>query len=105
MAIEQAVRHFPQYHKYAIGADLRRQAMGVCRLIVRAYNDKPRQPQWVQRLTLAIDDLKVLIQLGKELQAFRRFDEFEAIARLAVTLGRQSGGWRRRLALPAPPAS
>jgi hypothetical protein len=98
LAIEQAVGHFPRYHKYALGADLRRQAMGVCRLVVRAYNDKPHQARQVERLTLAVDDLKVLIQLGKELEAFRRFDEFEAIARLAVAVGRQSGGWRRRLA-------
>ncbi len=74
LAIEQAVRHFPRYHKYALGAEPRRQA---------------RQ---VERLTLAVDDLKVLIQLGKELEAFRRFDEFEAIARLAVAVGRQSAG-------------
>lgn len=38
VAIELAVRHFPRYHKYSLGTDLRRQAMTVCRLIVRAYN-------------------------------------------------------------------
>lgn len=100
LAIEQAVQHFPRYHKYSLGVDLRRQAMGVCRLIVRAYNDKPRQAQQVRRLVLAVDDLKVLLQLGKELQAFRRFDEFERVARLAVSVGRQCGGWQRRLTSP-----
>lgn len=43
LAIEQAVRHFPRYHKYTLGADLRRQAMGICRLVVRGYHDKARQ--------------------------------------------------------------
>ena len=36
--IEIAVRYFPHYHKYTLGTDLRRQAMVVCRLVVRAYN-------------------------------------------------------------------
>jgi hypothetical protein len=36
VAIEQAVRRFPRYHKYTLGTDLRRQAMNVCRLILRA---------------------------------------------------------------------
>jgi hypothetical protein len=35
LLVEEAVRHFPRYHKDALGADLRRQAMLVCRLIVR----------------------------------------------------------------------
>jgi len=36
VAIEQAVRRFTRYHKYTLGTDLRRQAMNVCRLILRA---------------------------------------------------------------------
>lgn len=98
LAIEQAVRHFPRYHKYALGSDLRRQAMGICRLILRAYNEQDKPLPQVRRLVLAVDDLKCQIQLAKELRAFRHFKEFQDIAELAVQLGRQSGGWRRRLA-------
>ncbi|MDX8392454.1 MAG: hypothetical protein R8K53_07805 [Mariprofundaceae bacterium] len=53
--IEDAVRHFPRYHKYTLGSDLRRQAMNICprvlslpqaaftlcRLIARAVHDTP----------------------------------------------------------------
>jgi hypothetical protein len=28
--LEEAVRRFPRYHKYALGTDLRRQAYAVC---------------------------------------------------------------------------
>lgn len=94
LAIEQAVRHLdaglpwparcaqaslaqirsrricPRYHKYALGGDLRRQAMGVCRLIIRAYNEQHKPLQQVERLVLSLDDLKCQIQLAKELQAF-----------------------------------
>jgi len=38
LAVEEAVRHFQYYHQYALGADLRRQAVGICRLINRAHN-------------------------------------------------------------------
>ena len=40
--VENAVRHFgktpspPRYHKYALGSDLRHQAMGVCHRVARA---------------------------------------------------------------------
>ncbi len=38
LEIEQAVRQFPRYHKYAVGADMRRQALYICRLLVRALD-------------------------------------------------------------------
>ena len=34
LVIEPAVRTFPQYHKYALGSDMRRQAMSLSRLLV-----------------------------------------------------------------------
>lgn len=69
LAIEQAVRRFPRYHKYTVGTELRQQAMRICRLIVRAYNDKAQRFYYVERLNNAVDDLKIQIQLAKELQA------------------------------------
>jgi len=46
---------------------------------------------------MAINDLKLQIQLAKELQAFRNFAEFERLSALAVQSGKQSGGWLRKL--------
>lgn len=100
LSIEEAVRHFPRYHKYAIGHDLRHQAMGICRLIVRAYNDKESRHRQIKRLVIAVDDLKIQIQLAKELRAFRHFKEFQTITELVVGIGKQSGGWRRRVQGP-----
>ena len=95
--IEEAVRGFPRYHKYTLGGDLRRQAMRICRRIGRAWQarDEGRARQ-VAGLVADVDDLKLLIQLGKEVRAFRSFSEFQAAAELAVQLGRQSGGWLKR---------
>ncbi len=75
--IEQTVRGFPRYHKYTLGSDLRRQAMLVCRLIIRANNTRAGREQALERLVLAVEDMKVLIQLGKELEAFQSFKVFQ----------------------------
>jgi hypothetical protein len=98
LEIEQAVRQFPRYHKYALGTDLRRQAMLICRLLVRALSaaDRERAGQ-VQLLRHAADDIKVMIQLAKEVKAFQNFRQFEDISKLAVAVGRQGGAWHCRL--------
>ena len=94
--IEQAVRGFPRYHKYAIGKDLREQAMQVARLCNRAWRDRPRQHYWTEQLVWAIDETKLSLQLGQCLHAFRSFRQFEQLIRLAEDLGKQAGGWKRQ---------
>ncbi|WP_201245726.1 four helix bundle protein [Halochromatium salexigens] len=94
LAIEQAMRDFPRYHKYTLGTDLRRQAMAICQLVRRAAPRGDDQVARVTQLVEAVDDLKLQIQLGKELQAFQSFKHFQAISELVVAVGKQSGGWR-----------
>ena len=94
--IEQAVRRFPRYHNYAVGADLRSTAMEVCRLAHRAWRDRARQAEWVARLVWAVDDLKIDLQLGSRVRAFASFSQFEMLSRLACDLGKQTGGWHKR---------
>ena len=95
---EEAVRRFPRYHKYNLGSDLRRQAMQVCRLVNRAWRDPQGRSRHVAQLVVAVDEFKLLLQLGKDVRAFAGFGQFQQLAELAVGLGNQSGGWRRRLA-------
>lgn len=97
VAVETAVRRFPRYHKYAVGADLRREAMTVARCVDRAWNDQTRQVARLRELAIAIDDLKLTLQLGKEVEAFKSFAEFEALADLVSGLGRQCGGWLKQM--------
>jgi len=96
LEIETAVRHFPRYHKYTFGSDLRRQAMNVARLTHRAWRDRKGQDQWISKLAFAIDDLKLSLQLGKQIEAFTSFRQFEMLARIAADLGRQCGGWLKQ---------
>jgi hypothetical protein len=93
--IEQAVRQFARVDRHLLGADLRRQAADVRRLVDRAWRDRANQRQWTQELQWAIDELRITLQLGKDLHAFRSFAQFEALIRLAEDLGRQVGGWLR----------
>jgi hypothetical protein len=84
--IEEAVRGVPRYHKYAIGADLRRQAMAVCRLIIRANAGSTNRERSIEQLVLTVEELKAMIQMGKELRAFRNFKQFEQAALLAAPI-------------------
>ncbi len=97
LEVEQAVRNFPRYHKYSVGTDLRKQSMGLVRLITRAYRAEDDRRRQVRRLVFAVDDLKVLIQLTKELHAFANFSQFQRISQLAVSVGKQSGSWLKKL--------
>ncbi len=94
--VELAVRSFPRYHKYALGTDIRRQAMHVARLAHRTWRDRAHQVEWTGRLSIAIDDLKLSLQIGKQIEAFRSFEQFEHLGRIANDLGRQCGGWLKQ---------
>ncbi|UHQ21933.1 four helix bundle protein [Lysobacter sp. 5GHs7-4] len=94
--IERAVRAFPRYHKYTVGTQLREQAMEVVKLCNRAWRDRDQQLRWLDGLVWAIDELKVLLQIAKQVHAYQSFRQFEALIRLADDVGKQAGGWKRQ---------
>ena len=94
--IEQAVRGFPRYSKHSLGADLRRTAMEVAQFAHRAWRERKRASEWTEQLVWKIDQLKISLQLGKRLRAFKSLAQFEALARVAHELGKQAGGWHRQ---------
>lgn len=59
--LEEVVRRFSRYHKYALGADLRRQAYVVCHGVVVANGERDGRLAAVERLVLAVEELKLLI--------------------------------------------
>lgn len=94
--IEEAVRGFPRYHKYAIGAELRARARVVAQAACRAWRDINERTERLRTLEVSIDDLKLELQTAQRLKAFRSFAQFEPIARNVSTLGRQFGAWQRQ---------
>jgi hypothetical protein len=95
--VEEAVTRFPRRHRYTLGADLRRDAMQVNRCAHRAWRDRSQQLARVRELVVAMDELRFTLQLGKDVNAYGSFREFEMIAELVTNLGRQCGGWLKRL--------
>lgn len=96
LEVEQAVRAFPRYHKYTIGSELRGSSLRICQLIHRAYTRRQSRHKQVQELTERIEDLKMQIQLAKELKAFKNFAQFQRVAELSVQVGKQAGGWLKQ---------
>lgn len=95
--IEIAWTRCARRHKWGVGKDLRDQSTAVSRAVHRAWRDRNNQLQRVRELIVAIDELKLSVQLAKDVDAYASFAEFEAIARLVDEVGRQSGGWFKSL--------
>ena len=98
LEIEVAVRGFSRYHKYTLGTDLRALSMRVCGLVARAAQtpDPIARLGCVEQWVWCVEDIKIQVQLGKEIAAFASFAQFQRIAELSVALGKQSGGWWKR---------
>jgi hypothetical protein len=94
--VELAVIRFPRFHRYASGADLRRDARAVASIAIRAWRDQHQRADRLVELVHAVDELKLSLQLSKRVEAFRSFAQFEALARLVSDLGRQCGGWQKK---------
>ncbi|MBI4686691.1 MAG: four helix bundle protein [Nitrospirae bacterium] len=92
--IENVVKGFSRYHKYSIGADLRNLSRGVVTLIISANSREEKLPALLT-LRDAIEELKVMINICKEVKAFRSFTAFQTAAESIVDIGRQSEGWIR----------
>ena len=56
---EEVVMRFSRYHKYSVGADLRRQAFAIMRTVHRAVYDRPQQSQYLHALVWLVDDYKL----------------------------------------------
>ena len=98
--IELAVRRWPRYHKYSAGAELRATALQLATLASLAWLEPSRRLEHVRGLVEGVQRLKVQLQLGKRLQAFRSLGEFDQLARQAHKLGAQAGGWWKELQNP-----
>ena len=94
--IERAAARFTRAHRYAYGADLRAQAYRVALAAHEAWRDRAHQAQHIAVLVREVDSLKLRLQIGSRLHAFNSFGQFEALARAAAALGRQTGAWHRQ---------
>ena len=79
--METAVKGFSRYHKYTIGADLRKGARELVMLGMKA-NSLKEKALILNELRDKCEGMKLLIILGKETKAFKNFMQFQAAAAL-----------------------
>jgi hypothetical protein len=94
--LDRAVRGFSRYHKYTLGARMREAAIDVVLLVARC-NERAERARFLPELCSKIEELKLLANLGKEVQAFQSFKQFAQIVEQVVALARQAEGWRKSL--------
>lgn len=90
--IEKMVKDFPRYHKYSIGQDLRKLSRELVTLVIQANSQKDKQIPLTQLRDRA-EEMKTTLLIGKEINAFKSFGQFQQAALLAVEICRQSEGW------------
>ncbi len=92
--VDNVVRTFERYHKYTLGARLRDATVDIALLVARA-NRKHDREQLLPVLCERVEELKLLVNLGKEVRAFASFAQFVEVMEQVVLLARQAEGWRR----------
>ena len=90
--MEMIVKSFEKYEKYTIGEDLRNYSKELLFMIHRANVSEDKKAK-IEALRDKCEELKMLLQLCKELKAFRSFKQFEHSSKLLVTICRQSQAW------------
>jgi len=90
--MEKIVKGFEKYNKYTIGVDLRQKSKNILYLINRANLSKDKK-EAITNLRDGCEDMKMLIQLSKELKAFQSFKQFEQSSMLVVSVCKQAQGW------------
>lgn len=90
--IETIVKRFDRYHKYTIGEDMRKFSKDMLFIINRVglAKDKVRA---LTRLRDRCEDMKMLILISKELNAFKSFKQFDHSSKLSVDVCRQAQAW------------
>lgn len=73
--LEKSVSGFSRYHKYSLGADLRRIARQNISLIVRA-NSEVNRLEALLLLRNSLEELMVGLRIAKELQTFKNLQSF-----------------------------
>lgn len=90
--IEKVVRTFDRYYKYTVGAELRNLSRGILILIAKANTRISRKDCLTQAIE-KLEELKILLQVCKEIKAFRSFKNYEFSTKLAVDVSKQCEGW------------
>lgn len=99
--LDVIVRSISRYHRYSIGAQMRSEAFILIRLVVQANRSNDRA-QKVLELCEHLQEMRLICNIAKEVQAFQSFDQFMLVMEQVINLTRQAEGWRKSLLLKRP---
>ena len=77
--IENVVRNFSRYHKYTIGTNMRDLSRNLVALVIKANSRKDKR-NLLTELRDKSEEMKVNIMIGKEIKAFKSFNQFQHAA-------------------------
>jgi len=92
LKLEETVRTMSRYHKYTLGAELRKRAITALSLIVRANSSVSKAPV-LQELRIILEELKQLSFLAKESKAWASFHSYKEVMERILNLSKQNEGW------------
>ena len=90
--IDTIVKGFSRYHKYSIGQELREKAREVIYAIYKVYFTA-NKIEAITHLRDSNEELKIIIYLAKEIEAFNSFKQFELSSKLCFEIAKQSQAW------------
>lgn len=91
---EKIVKNFDRYNKYTIGTDLRNKSREIAMQVMRSNATKDIKD--LEELIAKIEELKLIIRLCKEVNAFNNFNSYSYSSQLIANLSRQAQGWHQK---------
>lgn len=92
--IDTVVQGFARGHRYTLGARLRDATADIVVLVARA-NRRDERARVLPLLCNKVEELKLLLNFGKEVKAFGSFRAYAEVVDQVVALARQAEAWRR----------
>jgi len=93
---ERTVKNFSRYHKYTLGSELRALSRAIIKQIVQANSARDKLPL-LYALRGQLEELKTVIRIAKEVQAFKSFTSFQHAIEGVVSVSKQNEGWIKSL--------
>ena len=88
---EKIVKNFDRYNKYTLGSDLRNQSRLVAKQVMRIQRTKLQSDK--EELLAQLEELKLIIRLTKEVNAFHNPNSYSYSAKLLSQISRQAQTW------------
>lgn len=102
--VDSDVRGFSKAHRYTLGAKLRDASTELPLLVARA-NTREGRGEALALLCRRAEELKLLLQIAKEVQAFSSFSRFAETMKQVMSLAQQAEAWRRSTSNSRPEPS